>query len=103
MIALEAAALGLPLVLTTRVGAVGPSSIARPGKNTIVHEPGDVPALASSLAQLADDPALRRAMSDASLEFSKDHDGLMSVENTVRAVQYCLSTKRHASADNKAS
>jgi hypothetical protein len=37
VITIEAAILGLPLVLSDRVGAIGPTSIARPGENTVVY------------------------------------------------------------------
>ncbi len=48
MVVLEAAVLGLPMVLSDRVGALGPTSIARPDVNALVVSFGDIAALARS-------------------------------------------------------
>ena len=90
IITLEAALFGLPLVLSDRVGAIGPTSIARPGENTLVHPCADVEALAEALAQLAEDQSLTKRMSEASLRISQEHDGRKAVDNTLAAVNYCL-------------
>lgn len=90
VIVLEAAILGLPLVLSDRVGALGPTSVARPGENVLVHRSGDVPALAEALVRLASDPALRARLGAASLRISADHDGGVSVAGTVAAIEHCL-------------
>ena len=58
---LEAMAAGLPVV-TTPVGGI-PDLIAD-GRNGLLVQPGDVPALASAINRLLDDPALRGAMGD---------------------------------------
>lgn len=90
IIALEASVFGLPLVLSDNVGAIGPTSIAKPGENAFVHPAGDVQGLAAALRVLADDPELCGKMSEASRRFAKDHDGRMAVANTVAAMRYCL-------------
>lgn len=59
MAVLEAMAAGLPVV-ATRVGGV-PEMIAD-GQEGFLVTPGDVPALASRLRQIASDPALARRM-----------------------------------------
>jgi glycosyltransferase involved in cell wall biosynthesis len=91
MIALEAAVLGLPLVLSDTVGAIGPTSIGRPGHNAAVYRTGDVEALATALRTLANDPELCSSMSEASLALAEEHRGPVSVHNTIAAVRYCLS------------
>ena len=53
MVALEAAVLGLPMILSDRVGAIGPTSIARADVNAIVYPFGDIDALARSIARFA--------------------------------------------------
>lgn len=93
-ITVEAAVCGLPLILSDRVGAIGPTSIARPGENTLVYPCGDAKALADAIETLANDPALLRRTSEASLRLSKDHDGGMSVGNTLRAIDYCVGARR---------
>lgn len=90
-VAVEAAVCGLPLILSDRVGAIGRTSIARPGVNTLVHRCKDVGTLADSIQLLANEPDAAASMSLASLRLSVDHDGRMSVENTRRAIDYCLS------------
>ncbi len=84
MVVLEAAILGLPLALSDQTGAVGPSSIARPGENAIVFPVGDVGAIAQALAQTRD-PARRARMAAASLAISQDHRGADSVAAVLAA------------------
>ena len=79
VVVLEAAVLGLPMVLSDRVGAIGPSSIARPDANALVYPFGDIEALARAIARLRDDQALRLKMGQASLDISADHSGAKSV------------------------
>jgi glycosyltransferase involved in cell wall biosynthesis len=91
VIAIEAAVLGLPLVLSDRVGAIGPTSIAQPGDNTLVHPCGDAAVLARALHRLASEPATLDRMSEASLRISEELDARMSVRNTLAAIDRCLS------------
>ncbi|MEX0853090.1 MAG: glycosyltransferase family 4 protein [Bauldia sp.] len=90
MIVLEAAILGLPLLLSDRVGALGPTSIARTGENALVYSCGDVAALARQLERLASEPELLRSLSEASLRISAEHDGRASLAGALAAVRYCL-------------
>lgn len=96
MVLLEAAVIGLPLLASDRVGAVGPASIARPGVNTLVFPCGDVAALAAAIARLRDDPALCARFSAASLALSQDHAGPRSVAGVRAALAACgaLSARR---------
>jgi glycosyltransferase involved in cell wall biosynthesis len=90
VITLEAAILGLPLILSDRVGAIGPTSIARPGENTLVYPCGDVAALARALRQLANEPETMARMAAASLRISEELDWRMAVSGTLTAVDYCI-------------
>lgn len=63
----EAACIGLPMIVSDRVGAVGPTDIARQGQNALVYRCGVADALASAMPKLLDDGALYRSMSEASL------------------------------------
>lgn len=90
VIVLEAAILGLPLVLSDRVGAIGPTSVARPGENTLVHRSGDTEALAEALRRLADEPDTLERLAQCSLAISRDHDGSVSVAGTLAAIGHCL-------------
>ena len=86
MVVLEAAVMGLPLILSDETGAIGPTSIARPEANTLVFPRGDVAALAKALARLRDDSDLRRRLSDASRTISNDHAGPFSVAAVLKAM-----------------
>ncbi len=90
VIVLEGAIMGLPLVLSDHVGAIGPTSIARPGENALIYRCGDIPALAGALADLAQDPAKLAQMGAASLRISEELDYRMAVRNTLAAVDFCL-------------
>ena len=81
---LEAAILGLPLALSDETGAVGPTSIARPGENAWVFPVGDVGAIAQALARLRE-PATHTRMAAASLAISQDHRGPKSVAAVLAA------------------
>lgn len=98
VIVLEAAILGLPLVLSDKVGAIGSSSVARPGKNALIHACGDVAALSGLIARLADDPVTLARVAAASSEIAAEHDGRASVSGTLDAIEFCLRRKprRHA-------
>lgn len=90
VIVLEAAISGLPLVLSDRVGAIGPTSIARPGENTLVYPCGDVGHLARLLARLANEPETLMRLAEASRSIAADHDGCVSVAGTLAAIDHCL-------------
>ena len=64
----EAAACGLPLVLSDRVGAA--HDLLRDGENGALVRAGDVDAAAQSLRELAADPELRRAQGARSRELA---------------------------------
>ena len=92
-IVLEAAVQKLPLILSDKVGAIGATSVARPGENTIVYPCGNVGALADQLQSLASDPGLAAAMSAASNRISEEHRGPASVLGTLAAVRYCSGSR----------
>ena len=69
LVAMEAMSCGLPVVIS-RLGGI-PEIIAE-GRTGFGLEPGDYPALALRLDQLVSDPALRRAMGDASLRRARE-------------------------------
>ena len=63
----EAACIGLPMILSDRVGAAGPTDIALVGQNALVYPCGDVAALARAIAQLHGDDGLCQEMAARSL------------------------------------
>jgi glycosyltransferase involved in cell wall biosynthesis len=66
----EAAACGLPLVLSDRVGAA--HDLLKHGENGFLVQAGDVDAAAAALGRLAEDPALRDAYGARSRELASD-------------------------------
>jgi glycosyltransferase involved in cell wall biosynthesis len=86
MVALEAAIMGLPLILSDETGAIGETSIARAGANALVFRCGDIAALAQAIAQLRDDMGSRRKLAEASEHISLDHAGAKSVAAVLKAI-----------------
>jgi glycosyltransferase involved in cell wall biosynthesis len=80
----EAAACGLPLVLSERVGAA--PDLLRPGENGFLVPPGDVAAAADALRKLADEQVRRRA-GERSRELVHPWGYRPSVESFVDAVR----------------
>jgi glycosyltransferase involved in cell wall biosynthesis len=85
VVVVEAAASGLPLVLSDRVGAA--YDLLRDGENGFVVPADDVGAAARAIRTLADDADLRRRMGDASREIARGWGYEPSVENFVAAVR----------------
>ena len=81
----EAAACGLPLVLSDRVGAA--HDLLRDGENGVLVLAGDVDAAARALRELATDPELRRAQGARSRELARDWGYGPSVEGFLAAVR----------------
>ena len=80
----EAAACGLPLVLSDRVGAA--PDLLREGENGFLVPADDVAAAARALGKLAD-PETRRRMGERSAEIARDWGYGPSIENFVAAVR----------------
>ncbi len=90
----EAACVGLPIVVSDKVGAVGPTDIARAGENAIVYPCGDVPALASAILRLGREPETLARMGEASQRIFDELDVRKSVAGTLDAVYSCVGRRR---------
>jgi len=86
----EAAACGLPLVLSERVGAA--HDLLRDGENGFLVPADDVGAAAAALRRLADDPELRARAGAASRRIVAGWGYGPSVEAFVTAVHEAVST-----------
>jgi glycosyltransferase involved in cell wall biosynthesis len=82
----EAAISGLPMILSDRIGAAGPTDVARPGRNALTYPCGDVQALSEHLSKLSSDRELHRAMSAESSRIFSEVDVASSVAGLVRAL-----------------
>jgi glycosyltransferase involved in cell wall biosynthesis len=81
----EAAACGLPLVLSDRVGAA--HDLLRDGENGVLVGAGDADRAAAALRALAADPELRSAQGARSRELARDWGYGPSVEGFLDAVR----------------
>ena len=81
----EAAACGLPLVLSDRVGAA--HDLLRDGENGFLVAAGDVEAASGALRRLAADGDLRSAQGARSRELARDWGYGPSVEGFLAAVR----------------
>jgi glycosyltransferase involved in cell wall biosynthesis len=86
LICSEGSCIGLPLILSDRIGAAGPTDIARAGENTIVFPCTDIPALAAVIDALAGDDTRRAAMSARSLAIFDECDITASIAGLKRGI-----------------
>jgi glycosyltransferase involved in cell wall biosynthesis len=87
----EAAACGLPLVLSDRVGAA--HDLLRDGENGVLVPAGDVDTAAAALRRLAADTTLRRAWGAHSRELARDWGYGPSVEGFRAAVREAVAAR----------
>jgi glycosyltransferase involved in cell wall biosynthesis len=80
----EATAAGLPLLCSRRVGAV--DDLAFEGRNALLVDPEDVPAIASALARLCDDAPLRARLAAGSRAVDSEHDLASDVDAFAKAI-----------------
>jgi len=88
----EAAACGLALVLSDRVGAA--HDLLRDGENGVLVPAGEVDAASAALSRLAADPELRRRFGARSREIAQDWGYGPSVEGFATAVREAAATRR---------
>jgi len=93
----EAAACGLPLVLSDPVGAA--HDLLRDGENGVLVAAGDVEAAADALRRLAGDPDLRREYGARSREVAQDWGYGPSVDGFLAAVREAVADRRRRSCE----
>ena len=86
----EAAYMNLPMIISDRVGSVGPTDIARPGENTLVYPCGDIAGLANAITALDTDADLRHRMGSRSREIYDTLDMSASVGGVLSALETVL-------------
>ncbi|MFT3755244.1 MAG: glycosyltransferase family 4 protein [Pseudoxanthomonas sp.] len=74
LVATEAAAAGLALIVAEGIGCIGDTVLARPGVNAIIYPLGDVMALAKAMLRLRVESDLLLEMQQASSRIASDHD-----------------------------
>lgn len=74
LVATEAAACGLPLVVSDHVGCIGPTDVVRDGINGIVYKCGEVDQLAGAIEKLYRCPEIARAYGVESRKIAATQD-----------------------------
>ena len=87
LVTCEAVAVGLPLIVSDKVGSVGPTDTVRAEENAIVYPCGDVRALADAIVRLAENPPLRQGMGRKSLQIADELGMSASVRGFMKAVK----------------
>lgn len=83
----EAACFGLPVVISDRVGCIGPNDSAQSGRNAIVYPCGDVVRLSRAIERLCRDRELHRQMSQHSLRVGESQDVVSAAQQLAVAVR----------------
>jgi glycosyltransferase involved in cell wall biosynthesis len=94
----EAACIGLPLIVSDRIGAEGPTDIARAGLNAAVFPCADIPAFAETIRRVAFNPHARAGMSAASLAVFDELDMNRSISGLKAALAHALAARQSAAA-----
>jgi glycosyltransferase involved in cell wall biosynthesis len=95
----EALYFGLPVVVTDRVGSVGPTDDVRAGVNGWVYANGDVAALSAILTKLIDDPKVRASAAGASRSLGLLHSAERCGRQFVDGALLALSRRRRVNVD----
>jgi glycosyltransferase involved in cell wall biosynthesis len=70
----EAGCLGLPAIVSDRLGCIGMSDTARAGENALIYPFGDIEAMTERLMRLYLDKDMYRAMSGAACKIASSQD-----------------------------
>jgi glycosyltransferase involved in cell wall biosynthesis len=97
----EAGCLGLPVVISDRVGCIGPNDSARPSGNAIVYPCGDVQALAEAIERLWRDRDLYRRMVVKSSEIALSQDVTAAAQQLAAAVRQLRQLGRRSHSKNR--
>lgn len=99
MVAHEAMACGLPLIVSDRTGVWGHADVVRHGENGFVYRCGDIEALAEAIGKLVADPGLRRKMGERSKEVIRSFSYAASVDGILKATEVITRRARPAPPD----
>ena len=87
LVATEASVFGLPILVSDRVGCIGPRDTAQPGRNAIVFPCGDTEHLSHAIELLFKDHRLYASMSQNSSLSSDSQDEVAASQQIARAVR----------------
>jgi glycosyltransferase involved in cell wall biosynthesis len=89
----ESAMVGLPVIVSNKIGCIGPTDTARPGQNALVYPAGDVGALAHALRTMLMNPHQLAAMEAATLKVARECGLDAAVSGVLKAVQGVVLSK----------
>ena len=101
LIVTEAGCFGLPVVISDRVGCIGPNDTARPNGNAIVYPCADVQSLAAAIERLWRDPDLYQRMAAQSSEIAASQDVTVAAQQLVVAVEQLHMMGRRSQSQNR--
>jgi glycosyltransferase involved in cell wall biosynthesis len=87
LVASEASVFGLPILVSDRVGCIGPEDTAQPGRNAIVFPCADPEQLGEAIERLYNDSNLYGVMSSNSVQISESQDEITAARRTANAVR----------------
>ncbi|KAF0245200.1 MAG: group 1 glycosyl [Planctomycetota bacterium] len=91
----ESAMVGLPVIVSDKVGCIGETDTARPGLNAIVYRAGHVDSLAKCICTLIADPAALQKMEAATLAVAEDHGLTAAARGVLKAVRTLVARLEH--------
>ena len=91
----EAAALGVPAVISDRCGCYGPRDVLRVGENGFVYPCGDVQKLAARLTTLLTDEPLRQKMAARARKLALTQDITVAARAIIDAVKALKNSYDH--------
>lgn len=94
IVALEAAAAGLPLIVSRRCAAA--EDLVDEGVTGYAVEPTDIPAIANAIKQLANDPDERTRMGQAAHQRTLDRTPERAARGYLEAVRSAIATQERA-------
>jgi glycosyltransferase involved in cell wall biosynthesis len=97
----EASAFALPIVISDRVGGIGPNDSAQPDGNAIVYPCGDVQALAAAIERLWRDQDLYGRMAAKSSEIALSQDVTVAAQQLAAAVRQLHHIGRRSDSPNR--
>jgi glycosyltransferase involved in cell wall biosynthesis len=86
----EAQCLKIPVLLSDQCGCHGPNDVFRDGESGFLYPCGDIEKLASGIARLANDQALRLRMGQRANELSELHSARSTAVALIQAAQFAM-------------
>jgi glycosyltransferase involved in cell wall biosynthesis len=87
LVASEASVFGLPILVSDRVGCIGPQDTAQPGRNAIAFPCGDTERLSQGIELLCNDHTFYATMSLNSSRISESQDELVATQQIATAAR----------------